>query len=122
MNKHREHTLKKYQDARRQLRNHPTPQEKKLWYYLKGKNLGYKFQRQHSVGHFIVDFYCFAKKLIIELDGDFHLLNKEYDLERTYYLQNLGYSVLRFWNNEVDSDMGSVLEKIEESLNQNKSS
>lgn len=122
MNENRKHTIKRYQDARRHLRNNPTPQEKKLWYYLKGHNLGYKFQRQHSIGFYIVDFYCSMKKLVIELDGNAHAENQEYDRERTTYLSNLGYTVLRFWNAEIDTDLGRVLEKIETYLNQNKSS
>lgn len=62
------------------------------------------------------------KKLVIELDGNAHAENQEYDRERTTYLSNLGYTVLRFWNAEIDTDLGRVLEKIETYLNQNKSS
>ena len=111
------HTRKYLHDARKDLRNNITPQELSLWYKLKNKALGYKFRRQHSIGRFIADFYCYEKRLIIELDGSQHLDNQEYDKERTDYFESLNIKVLRFWNNDIDKNMNGVLMKIEEELN-----
>jgi very-short-patch-repair endonuclease len=111
------HTIKYLHDARKDLRNNITPQELLLWYKLKNKTLGYKFRRQHSIGNFIADFYCFEKRLIVELDGSQHLENTEYDQERTNYFESLNIRVLRFWNNDVDKNLNGVLMKIEEELN-----
>jgi very-short-patch-repair endonuclease len=89
---------------RRQLRNELTPAEAKLWDYLKGKKLeGRKFRRQHSVGPFILDFYCPAERLGIELDGQphFHPAAREYDRERDIFLEFYGICVLRFENHTI---------------------
>jgi very-short-patch-repair endonuclease len=110
------HSHSSMKDRRRRLRNNPTPQEHKLWYYLKGKQLGYKFQRQHSIENYIADFYCHSKKLIIELDGMHHSHNQEYDLERTLFLKDMGFNVLRFLNIDVDNDFNQVLLTIKEEL------
>jgi len=99
-------------DRRKGLRKFPTPQELKLWFYLKNKNLNTKFRRQHGIGPYIVDFYCKEKNLIIELDGSQHLENKEYDKERNDYMHALSIKILRFWNNEIDKNIEEVLEKI----------
>jgi very-short-patch-repair endonuclease len=103
-------------NKRKLLRNNSTPQELKLWLYLKNKNLGYKFRRQQGIGNFIVDFCCPAKKLIIEIDGSQHIENEEYDEKRTLYLESLGYKVLRFWNNEINDNIESVVNKIKDFL------
>ena len=69
-------------NTRKQLRNNPTKAEQVLWKYLKNKQIkGYKFRRQHSVGNYILDFYCPALKLCIEIDGDSHFTDegKNYD-------------------------------------------
>ncbi|KGP62206.1 hypothetical protein EP47_08925 [Legionella norrlandica] len=95
------------------LRQRSTDAEIHLWYYLRAHRLkGYKFKRQVPIGNYIVDFVCIQKKLIIELDGGQHLLNKEYDEERNIYLGSLGYRVLRFWNDEVLLRTEDVLENI----------
>jgi len=99
-------------DARRELRNNPTPEENILWQQIRNSKLGFKFRRQHSIGNFIVDFYCPVKKLIIEIDGGQHLDKKEYDKERSNYLESLGFKVIRFWNDEVNKDIDKVIEKI----------
>jgi len=106
-----------FKDRRKTLRQSLTSQEFKLWFYLKGKNLGVKFRRQHSIGPYIVDFYCKEKNLIIELDGSQHIDAKEYDKERDLYLQTLNMKVLRFWNNEIDKNIEEVLMKIKEEIN-----
>jgi very-short-patch-repair endonuclease len=98
---------------RQELRNRLTPQEAILWNHLKHSKLGgYKFRRQTSVGPYIADFYCPLKRLIIELDGSQHLENEKYDRERDSFLQSQGCIVLRFWNNEVDTNLNGVIMKI----------
>ncbi len=106
----------KFIERRKQLRKQSTPEEYKLWFLLKNKNLGVKFRRQHGIGPYIVDFYCKEKNLIIELDGSQHLENQDYDKERSNYLNVLGLKVLRFWNNEINTNMEGVLIKINSEL------
>ena len=102
----------KLKERRKTLRNSPTPQELKLWYFLKNKNLDVKFRRQHGIGSYIADFYCKEKNLIIELDGSQHIDNKEYDKERSEYFNVIEIKVLRFWNSEIDNNIEEVLNKI----------
>ncbi|OGU16978.1 MAG: hypothetical protein A2076_16880 [Geobacteraceae bacterium GWC2_53_11] len=100
---------------RKELRNNSTPAEKTLWSMLQHSNLGgYKFRRQHSVGAYILDFYCSSEKLAIELDGDSHFTDEaiEYDLERTAFLNALNIKVLRFLNTDVYSNLNAVCERI----------
>ena len=88
--------------------------EQKLWYYLRAKRfLGLKFKRQAPIGNYIVDFLCKEAKLIIELDGSGHLEEKQtkHDDKRDEYLKNLGYKVLRIYNNEFN-EIDNVLEYI----------
>ena len=79
---------------------------------------GLRFRAQHPIGRFILDFYCPAKKLVVELDGDSHLESQERDSERTAYLEAYGYRVIRFENSEVHSDISKVLELILEAANE----
>src|SRR3989344_9364444 len=97
---------------RAELRKNQTPQEVVLWARLRGVQLGFKFKRQHSIGPYILDFYCPDKKLAIELDGFQHLENKEYDEERNRYLLCLEIKTIRFWNNEVSVNMEGVIQKV----------
>ena len=76
-----------------------------------------KFRRQHSIDKFIVDFYCREKKLIIEVDGEIHDFQKENDSIRQEFLEEFGYTVLRFKNEEIINDLKRVLEKIKSSIN-----
>ncbi len=104
---------------RKELRNEPTPAELKLWSKLKQSQLhGCKFRRQHSVGYYILDFYCPSENLAIELDGDSHLTDEamEYDAERTAYLNTLNIRVLRFMNTDVYNNLESVCERIIEEI------
>lgn len=78
--------------------------------------MGFKFIRQYSVDNYVVDFYCPAKRLAIELDGDIHYKKQQYDQYRTNYLRAFSIIVLRFKNSEVDLDIKSVLNKIAFSL------
>ncbi|MEI6191174.1 MAG: endonuclease domain-containing protein [bacterium] len=111
------HNRKYFRPVRKDLRSNLTEEETILWSVLKGNRFACKFRRQHSVGKFIADFYCPAKKLIIELDGSQHLDNQEYDQERTEYFESLNIKVIRFWNNEVRQNLHGVLIKIQEELN-----
>ncbi len=101
----------------RRMRNHLTDAEKKLWRYLRLKNIdGNKFRRQQPIGKYIVDFVSLEKKLIVEVDGGQHGEQITYDNERTAWLESEGYRVLRFWNNEVLEDTEVVLEVIVRAL------
>ena len=82
---------------------------------LRGSLLnGYKFRRQHPIPPYVVDFYCDAKRLVVELDGSQH--NMEVDRTRTLYLQSQGLKVLRFWDNEALQQTEAVLEAILQAL------
>lgn len=100
------------------LRNNSTKQEIILWQYLKQKQLGVKFRRQQPIGPYIVDFICFEKNLIIELDGGQHNDNEKLltDEERTKYLESRGFKVLRFWNNEVNNNIEGVIKYIKKEI------
>ena len=96
------------------MRKNPTEAEKVLWEALRAKGLGVKFRQQHIIEDFIVDFYCNEYKVTVEVDGGYH--NEEgqmkSDAERTARLNELGYTELRFTNEEVLHDLDSVLKKI----------
>jgi len=97
------------------LRKRPTDVENLLWLHLKSKNMaGLKFRRQQPIDEFIVDFVCFEKKLVIELDGGQHLKerNIQKDKERDEWLKGRGYRVLRIFNNEVLENLEGVLDHI----------
>jgi very-short-patch-repair endonuclease/NADPH-dependent glutamate synthase beta subunit-like oxidoreductase len=101
----------------KELRRNQTDVEKKLWYYLRGRKLGgFRFRRQSPIGSYIADFVCPEAKLVIELDGEQHGLNISHDVRRTQYMQSYGYTVLRFWNNEVNQNFESVIDTISNSL------
>jgi very-short-patch-repair endonuclease len=97
----------------RALRKNLTEAEQRLWRKLKQRQLaGVKFRRQQPIGRFIVDFVCFEKSIIVEVDGGQHGEQVSYDAERTRWLEAQGYRVLRFWNNEVLGQTEAVLEAI----------
>jgi very-short-patch-repair endonuclease len=99
----------------RELRHPQTPAEQKLWSRLRNRQLnGYKLRRQHPIERFIIDFYCDEAKLCIEVDGDSHAEQIEYDQARTAYLNELGYTVIRFTNREVFNQCEAVLQHIAE--------
>jgi len=110
------HNNTKLFERRKELRRNSTSQEETLWNELRGNKLGLRFRRQHSVGGYILDFYCFGKRLIIEVDGDSHNSTREYDTVRDKFFTDLGYKVLRFKNREVENDLGEVLSKIKKNL------
>ena len=102
-----------------ELRRPQTPAETTLWRVLRNRNLQYKLRRQHPIENFIVDFYCAQAKLCIEIDGSTHLepSQAEYDAARTTYLEESGYKVIRFTNDDVrhnlDAVVGEIIRKIE---------
>ncbi len=103
----------------RELRQTATSPENMLWSVLRGHRLkGVKFRRQHSIGRYILDFYCHSAKLAVELDGSGHLEEDafQYDQARTEFLQARGITVLRFWNDEVANHLEEVLSAIWEAL------
>jgi very-short-patch-repair endonuclease len=98
----------------REMRRPQTPAETTLWRALRNRNLKYKFRRQHPIDRFIIDFYCAQAKLCIEVDGSSHLepSQVEYDAARTAYLEELGYTVIRFRNEDVRYNLDTVVEEI----------
>jgi very-short-patch-repair endonuclease len=95
------------------LRSKQTEAEQRLWYHLRAHRfLGLKFKRQKPMGRYIVDFVCLEERLIIELDGGQHSEQMAYDQHRDAWLRSQGYTVLRFWNNDVMQQLESVLEQI----------
>jgi len=97
------------------LRKEITIAEKLLWNKLRNKQLeGLKFRRQHPIDIFIADFYCHEKKLIVEVDGEIHKYQKEYDEGRTSELEAYGVTVIRFTNDEVINNIKQVIKRIKE--------
>lgn len=105
---------KRLEHLRRQLRANATLPERLLWNELKHRSFGYKFRRQHSVGRYILDFYCPVLKLAIEVDGAHHYEPEQfqYDLVRTAYLESLGLTVVRYSATEVLNNLDGVVEGI----------
>ena len=102
-------------DLRRQKRKNPTPAEKLLWLHLRNNQLdGLKFRRQHPFDRYVVDFYCHAKRLIVEVDGPIHERQIEDDQMRQSELEAAGYYFLRFTNDEVLYSIGKVIARISE--------
>jgi very-short-patch-repair endonuclease len=103
-----------------QLRSTPTDAEIRLWSRLRRKQLdGLRFRRQQPIGPYIVDFFCPAAKLVIEVDGGQHAMLENEDAWRTRWLEARGYRVVRFWNNEVLANTNGVILVILESLRAN---
>ena len=103
-----------------ELRKNMTDAEQKLWSHIRKKQLnGYKFRRQQPIGPFVVDFVCLPKKLILEIDGGQHNSEEciKTDNQRTIYLASKGFTILRFWNNEIFDNIQGVLEQIINTLN-----
>ena len=97
----------------KELRQKQTPAEQMLWQCLRANQLhGAKFRRQHNIGQYIVDFYCHAAKLVIELDGGIHELQKDRDSDRDTYLKSNGLQVLRFPNEEITQNLPQALQTI----------
>ena len=101
----------------REMRHAPTPSEASLWQQLRNRQIGgHKFRRQHSIGRFVVDFYCRKAHLVIEVDGPVHEYSPDEDEIREQFLRSQGLRVLRFSNHEVDNSIVAVVETIAEAL------
>ncbi len=101
----------------REMRNNPTEAERKLWYQLRANQLaGIKFRRQATIGNYIADFVTYDHMLIIEVDGDQHSEQREYDEKRTRWLESQGFRVIRFWNHEVFESLDGVLRSLAREL------
>ena len=100
----------------RKTEKRSTPQENKLWSRLKHKALGPQFVRQFTHGPYMVDFCCSEKQIAIEVDGWKRKGNNELDKARAEYFSDFNFTVLRFWNNEIDENIEGVIQKIQDSL------
>lgn len=99
------------------LRSNQTDAEQRLWYYLRAHRfMGLKFRRQKPVGNYIVDFVCRSHMLVVEVDGGHHSEQLAYDYRRDAYLKSEGFTVLRFWNNQVLNETEAVLEFIHQTV------
>src|SRR5688572_16473362 len=96
------------------LRAHMTPAELILWEQLRNNKLGVRFKPQHPMMHYIADFYSYALKLVIEIDGPIHNFSIQKDNERTKAIEEAGNMVIRFPNEDVINDLENVLSKIRE--------
>lgn len=104
-----------FAERRQRLRTSPTEAENLLWARLRKKQInGLRFFRQYSIGPYILDFYCPAVRLAVELDGKHHASeeNRLYDKERKLYLDGNNIKTIRFWNDEIIKSMESILKKI----------
>ena len=110
------HNNKRFIERRRELRQASISEEIKLWKELRNNKLGVKFKRQHSIGGYILDFYCFQARLIIEIDGKYHELQKEYDADRDKYFRELGYQTLRIKNDDIGKKLTDVISQIKKTL------
>lgn len=98
----------------KELRQNMTKAEKVLWKELRANRLnGWHFRRQQIIGAFFADFYCHAAALVIEVDGEIHQTQQEYDQERTELIRDYGIEVIRFQNKEIFQQLPQVLEKID---------
>lgn len=104
---------------RRSLRNNATASEQRIWTKLRCQQLGTKFRRQYGIGPYIVDFYAPSYRLVIEIDGDSHFNESSYayDQARTDYLEQFGIRVLRYTNEEVQTQLYDIIEDICRHLN-----
>ena len=105
------HNKKYLNQTRKNLRNHGTPAEATLWKHLQQSKLGQKFRRQHSVGKYVLDFYCPKSKLNVELDGAHHYSEEgmKEDKTRDAFLRKLNITTLRFENEDVYDKLPDVL-------------
>ena len=113
----RKDTPKYIIEIARDLRKDQTASETKLWERLRDRRLGgYKFRRQYAIGRYIADFYCSEAKLVIEVDGPVHQEQREDDDYRENEIMLRDITVIRFSNNEVDTNIEGVLEKIHQKI------
>ena len=103
-----------------ELRKNQTEDEKLLWVYLKSKQLGVRFKRQHPIWMYIADFYCHEIKLVIEIDGSVHKIKEviENDIIRQEDITSFGIKVIRFTNQEIRTNVTGVIERIQNVINE----
>lgn len=104
-----------FKTLRQKLRNNSTDSERKLWQALrKNQILGYKFTRQYGVGKYVLDFYCPAARVAIELDGSQHMEaeNQAYDRDRADFINSQKIKVIRFWDNDVFNNLPGIIDII----------
>jgi very-short-patch-repair endonuclease len=100
----------KMTEVARQFRKEPTTSEEILWQAIRGRKLdGRRFRRQQPIGVFVVDFYCSAEKLIVEVDGAIHELQREHDQQRQELLESLGLKMVKVTSKQVETDIDSAL-------------
>ncbi|MCR4592666.1 MAG: endonuclease domain-containing protein [Bacteroidaceae bacterium] len=99
-------------------RREMTESERVLWEALRKLNCGYHFRRQHSIGDYITDFICLKRKLVIEVDGGYHNepMQQQDDQMRTDFLESIGYTVIRFKNEEIYNNLNEVVMRVKEKL------
>jgi len=116
MTKH--YNKKSEQEKRRLLRNNMTYCERIIWLHLRNRQLGYRFLRQYSVDHFVIDFYCPELKIAVEIDGDVHDVpkQKDYDKARQKYLEAFSIKFIRIRNEEFLSNPNKTFDKIEKKI------
>ncbi|MBB5392742.1 MULTISPECIES: endonuclease domain-containing protein [unclassified Herbaspirillum] len=102
--------------AAKALRKTMTEAEQRLWHRLRGQQMDVKFRRQHPFENYVFDFVCLERRLVIEVDGSQHV-NNQHDEQRTQRLNQAGFTVLRFWNNEVLNETDVVVQEIWNALN-----
>jgi len=115
MSQHHQSISQRNRRFARAMRQDMPDAEFRLWCELRNRGLGgLRFRRQHPIGPFIVDFFCPEKNLIVEVDGEQHAFNQHRisDAERTRWLEAQGHLVVRFWTNEVMSELNGVCEAI----------
>jgi very-short-patch-repair endonuclease len=113
---HRRTSPKAFANAH-ELRRHPTEAESRLWHVLRMHRLdNVHFRRQHAIGPYIVDFCAPRIKLVIEVDGSQHLDQQEHDAQRTAFLAERGFRVIRFWNTEVMNQIDEVVQVVLEAI------
>ena len=108
--------MKKNTEIAKNLRRNLTPQERKIWQILRNHQFyGYEIRRQYPISDYVVDFICRDKRIIIEVDGGQHNQDKniESDTIRTKKLEELGYKVIRFWNNDIDKNIEGVYQELQ---------
>ena len=109
----KKHPVDGARERGRSLRQNMTEAEWRLWQILRSHQIrGHKFRRQVPIGRYIADFVCHEARLIVEVDGGQHDRSSPQEAERSEFLQNEGYRILRFWNNEVLANLDSILQTI----------
>jgi|SRR5208282_4428850 len=109
-------------DRSRRLRQESTDAARKLWARLRNRQLGFRFRREHPIGPYFADFCCIEAQLIVEVDGQHHdePPQRRYDEERTRFLEQAGFRVLRFWDGEVLKETDSVIRRVTSALAEQK--